>query len=143
MTTHRRKYQEKPAPTPAAPYDTSFGVFVNAAGVPVDKDGVALGFKDLKKRDNIKWREALEDTSLQPADLLKAIAFDPRFSINQRMAAAISAAPYFTARKVDGEKGQDLKSPAQRASDIMDAVRAIDTSVGNTPTPTTTSRSRK
>lgn len=123
--------KEKPQPI-AAPYDTSFGVFVNAAGVTVDKDGVAVGFKDLKKRDTIKWREALEDNAMQPADLLKAIAFDPRFSINQRMAAAISAAPYFTARKALEEDKENFKSPTQRAAEIMDAVRAIDATVGHT-----------
>lgn len=142
MATQRKYFKsaEKPVEPPATGYDCSFGIFVNSAGVEVDKHGVAVGFKDLKRRDNIKWKEALEDNPIQPADLLKAIAFDPRFTLSQRMAAAVSAAPYFTAKKMSVSEEEQFKSPAQRAADIMDAVRAMDSSVGNSATPQPRSR---
>ncbi len=89
----------KEAPKPPQAYADTFGVYVNRAGVEVDSNGVATSFKKLRERDTTRWVESLNKATLEPADLLKAISLDPRFTINQRMAAAISAAPYFTAKK--------------------------------------------
>lgn len=117
-----RKAQKPKLPPPAErrpvfPYASTLGVYVNEAGEEVDEFGVSVAFKKLREKDTIRWNQALEGVSLQPADLLKAIAMDPRFTINQRMAAAISAAPYFTPKKAPvGEGSGENNIPATPVS---------------------------
>ena len=76
----------------------AMGTFINPEGVEVDELGVAVNFKKLREHDSLRLNQSLEGLQLQPADLLKAIAFDPRYNFHQRMSAAVAAAPYFTSK---------------------------------------------
>src|SRR5512139_1689662 len=53
------------------------GVYLNRAGVLVDRNGVALSFKDVVRRDRDALREVLDVDVDSPAKLLKAVAMDP------------------------------------------------------------------
>lgn len=92
------------------PTDTP-GVFRNRAGVLVAKNGVALSFAALKKLDTQRIKEVLGEEAETPADLLKAVAFDPRLPLLQRVDAAKSAAPFFSAKKVAIQGGGDGAPP--------------------------------
>jgi hypothetical protein len=77
------------------------GVFRNKAGTLTDECGIALSFKALRTKDNERFSEALDGGAvLQPADLLKAIALDPRQPLHVRLDAANKAAGYFTPKRV-------------------------------------------
>lgn len=76
------------------------GVYINSAGVKVGTNGVALTFKELKRKDTERFKEASGEDVVTPADLLKAVAMDPRHPLPQRIDAANKAAPYFTAKRV-------------------------------------------
>lgn len=66
----------------------------------MDEYGVLLSFKELQKRDAQRFAEVVEDPSIQsPAELLRAIALDPRHPLLMRMEAAVKAAPYFDKKK--------------------------------------------
>lgn len=91
--------EEKPANPALRPTDLP-GVFINKAGVKVGANGVALTFAQLKSRDKARFNEVLGEDVHTPADLLKAVALDPRHPLPQRIDAANKAAPYFTAKRV-------------------------------------------
>lgn len=76
------------------------GVFVTLDGRRVDEHGVDLDFKALKKRDTERFTEVLGNDIESPADLLKAVALDPRNSMERRIDAAHKAAPYFNPKLV-------------------------------------------
>lgn len=76
------------------------GVFTTTDGRKVDVHGVDLDFKALKKRDAARFTEVLGKDVETPADLLKAVALDPRNSMVVRMDAAHKAAPYFNPKLV-------------------------------------------
>lgn len=76
------------------------GVFVTLDGRRVDEHGVDLDFKALKKRDTERFTEVLGKDIESPADLLKAVALDPRNSMERRIDAAHKAAPYFNPKLV-------------------------------------------
>lgn len=97
----------KAASTPKTPRRTGLtatdipGVFRNKAGTLVNEANVALSFKALRAKDAERFREALGGADVaQPADLLKAVALDPRMPLGVRMDAAHKAAPYYTAKRV-------------------------------------------
>ena len=76
------------------------GVFKTRDGRNVDAHGVDLDFKALKKRDDARFTEVLGAPLGSPADLLKAVALDPRNSLERRIDAAHKAAPYFNPKLV-------------------------------------------
>lgn len=76
------------------------GVYKTRDGAHVDANGVDMDFKSIKKRDDDRHREVLGSTVTQPADLLKAVALDPRNAMHVRIDAATKAAPYFTPKLV-------------------------------------------
>jgi hypothetical protein len=77
------------------------GVFRNKAGVLTDEAGVSLTFKTLRKLDNDRFADALSGGAVsEPADLLKAIALDPRMPLHVRMDAANKSAGFFTPKRV-------------------------------------------
>lgn len=77
------------------------GVFRNKVGTLVDENNVALSFKALRTKDQERFSEALGGGEVtQPAELLKAVALDPRLPLHTRLDAANKAAPYFTPKKV-------------------------------------------
>lgn len=115
------------------------GVFINKAGTHVDEHGVALSFKSLRQKDNDRFQEALEGSALgQPADLLRAIALDPRMPLHVRMDAATKAAPYFSPKLmgVQGVAGQPpvglgLDKLPQRELDALEKALQLAESIIN------------
>ena len=57
------------------------GVYHTTDGRRVDEHGVDIDFKALKKRDAARFTEVLGKDIESPADLLKAVALDPRNSL--------------------------------------------------------------
>jgi len=109
------------------------GVFRNKAGTLVDEHNVALSFKALHTKDQERFSEALNGGGVsQPADLLKAVALDPRLPLHTRLDAANKAAPYFTPKKVaiQGVEGaapigiQDVAALPQKDLDRLEALYA-------------------
>ena len=76
------------------------GVYRTTDGRRVDEHGVDIDFKALKKRDAARFTEVLGKDIESPADLLKAVALDPRNSLDRRIDAAHKAAPYFNPKLV-------------------------------------------
>lgn len=76
------------------------GVYLTADNRRVDEHGVDMDFKALKKRDSQRFTEVLGKDIESPADLLKAVALDPRNSMTTRIDAAHKAAPYFNPKLV-------------------------------------------
>lgn len=70
------------------------GVWKNRSGVLVDADGVAIGFKDLKRQDDKRFEEVLGRPATQPLDIIEGVAMDPRQPLHARLDAAKHAAPY-------------------------------------------------
>lgn len=109
------------------------GVFRNKVGTLVDENNVALSFKALRTKDQERFSEALGGGEVtQPADLLKAVALDPRLPLHTRLDAANKAAPYFTPKKVaiQGVEGaapigiQDVAALPQKDLDRLEALYA-------------------
>lgn len=109
------------------------GVFRNKVGTLVDEHNVALSFKALRTKDQERFSEALNGGEVsQPADLLKAVALDPRLPLHTRLDAANKAAPYFTPKKVaiQGVEGaapigiQDVAALPQKDLDRLEALYA-------------------
>lgn len=118
------------------------GVFFNERGVAVDKNGVALAFKALKKRDEDHRAEVLGHQVKEPHEFMKAVCMDPRYSLAVRMDAAKAAAPYFAAKKDGGGPGgsNSLLEPEEAAAAILAAVRAADATVLGTAPPAKAAR---
>lgn len=76
------------------------GVYKNRAGLTVDENGVALSFKDIKKRDDARFTEVLGKTAETPLDIIEGVARDPRYNMMTRLDAAVKAAPYRHAKLV-------------------------------------------
>ena len=76
------------------------GVYHTTDGRRVDEYGVDIDFKALKKRDAARFTEVIGKDVESPADLLKAVALDPRNSLERRIDAAHKAAPYFSPKLV-------------------------------------------
>lgn len=93
------------APLRALRPTTIEGVFLNRAGVHVDSRGVALSFRELKERDEAHFADVLGTPAATPAELLKAVALDPRQPFACRIDAAKAAAPYFTPKRVAVQGG--------------------------------------
>lgn len=75
------------------------GVYRNArTGQMCNEQGVALSFAQLREADDERWTEALGKRVESPAELLKAVALDPRMHLDTRLAAAKQAAPYYDAK---------------------------------------------
>jgi hypothetical protein len=109
------------------------GVFRNKVGTLVDENNVALSFKALRTKDQERFSEALGGGEVtQPAELLKAVALDPRLPLHTRLDAANKAAPYFTPKKVaiQGVEGaapigiQDVAALPQKDLDRLEALYA-------------------
>lgn len=109
------------------------GVFRNKVGTLVDENNVALSFKALRAKDQERFSEALGGAEVtQPAELLKAVALDPRLPLHTRLDAANKAAPYFTPKKVaiQGVEGaapigiQEVSSLPQKDLDRLEALYA-------------------
>ena len=109
------------------------GVFRNKVGTLVDENNVALSFKALRTKDQERFSEALGGGEVtQPAELLKAVALDPRLPLHTRLDAANKAAPYFTPKKVaiQGVEGaapigiQDVAALTQKDLDRLEALYA-------------------
>lgn len=108
------------------------GVFTAPDGRRVDEHGVDLDFKTLKRRDEQRFTEALGKSVETPAELLKAVALDPRNNLSVRVDAANKAAPYFTPKlvAVQGVAGaapigiQEVSSLPQKDLDRLEALYA-------------------
>jgi len=83
---------------PALRETSTPGVYLNRANVLVDRNGVALEFKEVLKRDRAALSEVLDHEVTTPAQFLKSVALDPRKPFGLRVDAAKSAAPYFDRR---------------------------------------------
>lgn len=70
------------------------GLYRNRAGVLVDADGVAVGFRDVKRADDARFSEVLGRTPTAPLDIIEGVAMDPRIPMHVRLDAAVKAAPY-------------------------------------------------
>lgn len=87
------------------------GVYRNRAGVMVGEDGVALSFRDLKKRDDERHVEVIGKPVQTPAEFLKSVALDPRMPLHTRVDAANKSAAFFDAKRV-AVQGGPVGSPA-------------------------------
>lgn len=76
------------------------GVFRNKAGVLVDADGIAVGFRDVKKADDTRFKEVLGRDPLTPLDVITGTAMDPRNPMHVRLDAAKAATPYLSPKLV-------------------------------------------
>lgn len=98
----------RPKYNPPTPSDIP-GVWLNSFNIPVDQDGVALTFKQVKERDVARFQEVLGEPADTPAKFLKAVSLDPRQPLVVRMEAAKAAAPYSDRRQpqaIDGGVGE-------------------------------------
>ena len=104
------------------------GVFHTADGRRVDEYGVDLDFKSLKKRDAARFTEVLGKDVETPAELLKAVALDPRHSLDKRIDAAHKAAPYFNAKlvAVQGVAGGAPIAVANLSEMTLDQLKAYE-----------------
>lgn len=84
---------------------TTPGVYVNRAGIMVDKNGVALNFNQVKEKDDARWEQILGKPVETPAELLKAVSLDPTKTLAMRIDAAKSSAPYYTRKMPIGVDG--------------------------------------
>jgi hypothetical protein len=109
-------------------------VFRNKAGTLTDEHGVAMSFKNLRAKDKQWIEEALSGGEVvEPADLLKAVALDPRYNMSTRLDAANKAAPYFTPKRVavQGVAGAppigiaDVSKLSQKDLDKLESVLAL------------------
>jgi hypothetical protein len=87
------------------------GVYINAAQVLVDADGVMLEYADVKGKDSERWEKILGGPADTPAKLLKAVALDPQQALAVRVDAAKAAAPYFDRKKPIGIDGGEDGAP--------------------------------
>lgn len=108
------------------------GVYRNRSGVLCNEKGVKLSFADLKAADTERWIESAGAAPNSPAELLKAIALDPRFHLDTRMHAAKQAAPYFDMRmplRIDGtvtpKSGFDMAKLANMPKKDREALLAL------------------
>lgn len=106
------------------------GVYRNRAGVLCNEKGVAISFQQLKAADDERWIETNGSVPSTPAELLKAVALDPRFHIDVRLHAARQAAPYYDMRmplRIDGNVKQTggidfgalAKMPKKKREDLL------------------------
>lgn len=86
---------ELPAEEPTLRPTGTPGVYLNRMNALVDRNGVALSFKDVLRKDKDNMRDVIGVEVDTPAKLLKAVALDPRFRMGLRIDAAKNAAPYF------------------------------------------------
>lgn len=93
------------------------GVYRNRNGDLVDQSGVVLSFKELKLADDTRFAEVLDGEKVQtPAQLLKAVALDPRQPLGARIDAANKAAPYFDRKMPIGLEGSTPGAPIKMLS---------------------------
>lgn len=71
------------------------GVYLNKHGIQCDDRGIALTFLQIKRADEARFVEAVGAIPNTPAELMRAVAMDPRNSLGVRFKAAKEAAPYF------------------------------------------------
>lgn len=89
------------------------GVFRNTRnGQLVNDSGVLLSFAKLKSMDEDRWTEVNGSMPKTPAELLKTIAFDPRFHIDVRIRCAKDAAPFYDMRMPLRVETEDVGSQA-------------------------------
>lgn len=84
---------------------TTPGVYINAAGIMVDENGIAMSFKKVKEADDDRFEKILGKKLETPAELLKAVSLDPTKPLAMRIDSAKSAAPYFTRKMPIGLDG--------------------------------------
>jgi hypothetical protein len=104
-------------------------VWLNELNIPCDADGVALSFKQVKARDLARFEEVIGEEVTSPAQLLKAVALDPRQPMNQRISAAISAAPYYNRKQpiaLDGGLNPDTGRPIPLAGPDLSGLSDAD-----------------
>jgi hypothetical protein len=114
------------------------GVFRNArTGHLCNESGVRLSFATLKKMDEERWVESIGKPVETPAELLKAVALDPRMHLDVRLSAAKQAAPYYDAKmplKVEASGGGlvgtlDLAKlaaiPAEERKALLELLRKV------------------
>lgn len=86
------------------------GVFINPAGVMVDRHGCIMSMQRVKEADQARFEAVLGGPVDTPAKLLTAVALDPRLPLATRIDAAKSAAPYTDRKKPMGiDGGEDGK----------------------------------
>lgn len=76
-------------------FTATMGEFLNSSGVLVNSVGISFNFLSKKKSDDDYWAEQLGKRVESPAELLRAVALDPRQPLETRMRAAEKAAPYY------------------------------------------------
>lgn len=75
------------------------GIYRNTSGAFTDDRGVPVTWTRIKEADDNRWVEAVGAVPKTPAQLMTAMAMDPRHSLEFRLNAARLAAPY-TDRKM-------------------------------------------
>ena len=75
------------------------GIYRNTSGAFTDERGIPVSWERIKQADADRWVEAVGSVPKTPAQLMAAMAMDPRHSLEFRLNAARLAAPY-TDRKM-------------------------------------------
>lgn len=75
------------------PTDTP-GVYHNSYGLQVNASGVLLSFQEVKAKDSQRFTDVLGKDATTPAEVLAALALDPRVPMLTRIECAKAAAPY-------------------------------------------------
>ncbi len=70
------------------------GIYRNTSGAFTDERGVPVNWSRIKEADDNRWVEAVGSVPKTPAQLMAAMAMDPRHSLEFRLNAARLAAPY-------------------------------------------------
>lgn len=96
------------------------GVFRSVAtGHFVDEKGKRMTFAQVQAADRARFIEVMDDYPRTPAELLRAVALDPRQRLDVRLGAAKQAAPYFDQRmplKIEGQIQTPVIDAAKLAS---------------------------
>jgi hypothetical protein len=103
----------------------STGTFITEQGVIVDARGVGISFQQLQSQDDTYFAEVLGKSVETPAELLKAVALDPRQPLARRLACAKDAAPYF-----DKKTPVMIETPAEDPTKLMDLSKLTDKELG-------------
>jgi hypothetical protein len=100
------------------------GVWRNAWQQYVDATGRLLSIPDLRALEAEHDIQVLGHVATSPADLLRRVALDPRYSMDVRLDAAHKAAPYYDKKQPLSTEITELPPPGAAGMD-MSALAAL------------------
>lgn len=113
------KPEELPSPPPWRNIETEIpGVYLNRHGYRVDAQGIFIPLRRLQEMDQTRAEEVIGEPVTSPAQYLKRVALDPTVPTHQRIAAAVSAAPYFDRKMPQALEGSNPNDPIKVTTSV-------------------------